>query len=95
MRTTKRDNPALAAAFGKALTSARARTDLTQDAAATRAKMGSTSLWRLEAGERLPDLSQLSRLADAYGVTITWIVESAEQIAATTDGGVRWNTPAE
>jgi transcriptional regulator with XRE-family HTH domain len=82
MRTTKRDDSRLADAFGKALTSARARGELTQSQAAVAAKIGGTTLWRLENGERLPDVEQLSRLADVYRVTITWIVESAEQILA-------------
>lgn len=96
MRTTKQDNPALAAAFGKALTSARARTDLTQDEAASCSGMGTTSLWRLENGARLPDLAQLSRLADTYRVSITWIVESAEEIMGAVDEGeARPGTPLE
>ena len=93
MRTTKQDNPALAAAFGKALTSARARTDLTQDQAADRSGMGTTTLWRLENGQRLPDMTQLSLLADTYRVSITWIVESAEQIMGVVDEGEVPGTP--
>lgn len=98
MRTTKRGNPTLADAFGKALTSARARGDLTQRQAADAAGMGPTTLWRLESGERLPDMEQLSRLADVYRVTITWIVESAEQIMSITasedEGEVPPGTPS-
>lgn len=95
MRTTKRDDPRLADAFGKALRSARARGGMTQAEAAAAAGMGSTTLWRLERGERLPDVEQLSRLADAYRVTLTWIVESAEQITAVVDeGAVPPGTPS-
>lgn len=69
---------AFAQAVSAQIRAERAAARLTQEEVAERAEMSKSTFIRLETGERKPDVDQLDRLARAFGVTMTQIIERAE-----------------
>lgn len=75
----RRDREKVAAAFGRALRLERARSGLSQEELAFRAKVDRTFVSRAERGERQPALTTVFLLAKALSIRPIQLVEQTEK----------------
>ncbi|MBS1889329.1 MAG: helix-turn-helix transcriptional regulator [Actinobacteria bacterium] len=78
----KRRDPEVAGRFGENLRRVRRREDLSQERLAVRASLHRTEIGRLEAGERVPRVDTLVRLADSMAVPAGELLDGIHWVPA-------------